>query len=74
MKCTQFYPVLQTARLEETATFFEAHFRFRRAFSADWYIHLQSSEDESVNIALLAPDHETIPAEGRGETGPMLLN
>ncbi len=74
MKCTQFYPVIQTNLLEETARFFEQHFRFGRAFTSDWYIHLQSAEDDNVNIALLAPTHETIPEAGRGATTAMILN
>ena len=43
-------------------------------FESDWYVHLQSSEDESVNLAVMVGDHETIPAEGRGRTAGLLLN
>lgn len=74
MKCSQFYPVIMTDDVAATAAFYREHFRFRAAFESDWYIHLQSSEDESVNLAVLDGRHETIPAEGRGHVGGLLLN
>ncbi len=74
MKITQYYPVLQVADVEEAAAFYETHLGFARAFSSDWYIHLQSKHDPSVNLAVLDGQHETIPEEGRGLTGAMILN
>lgn len=74
MRCTQFYPVLITTDVEATAAFYEKSFRFRRAFSADWYVHLQSAEQPDVNLAILAAGHETIPVEGVGKTTGLLLN
>ncbi|MFZ5962557.1 VOC family protein [Thalassococcus sp. BH17M4-6] len=74
MKCTQYYPVIQTNEVQATKAFYVDHFRFKVAFDADWYCHLQSSEDPNVNLAILKGDHETIPAEGRGSTGCLILN
>jgi uncharacterized glyoxalase superfamily protein PhnB len=75
MKCTQYYPVIMTDRVRETANFYIEHFRFRALFESDWYLHLQSSEDESVNLAVLQRSHETIPASARGnQASGMLLN
>lgn len=74
MKCTQYYPVIQTDDVEATKAFYTDHFRFKVSFDADWYCHLQSSEDPGVNIAILKGDHETIPAEGRGTVGGLILN
>lgn len=74
MKCTQFYPVIMTDDVAATARFYRDHFRFKPAFESDWYVHLQSSEDESVNIAILRGDHETIPATGRGRVSGLLIN
>lgn len=74
MKCTQFYPVLMTERVAETATFYCNHFRFQPTFESDWYVHLQSSEDDSVNIAVLQGDHQTVPEAARGKVGGLLLN
>ena len=74
MKCTQFYPVLMTGDVEGTARFYREHFRFKAAFESDWYVHLQSAEDESVNLAVLQGDHETIPEAGRGRAAGLLIN
>jgi catechol 2,3-dioxygenase-like lactoylglutathione lyase family enzyme len=74
MKCTQFYPVIMTGDVAGTADFYRRHFRFKAAFESDWYIHLQSEEDEAVNIAILDGDHQTIPEEGRGRASGLLIN
>lgn len=74
MKCTQYYPVIQTKDVQATKAFYVDNFRFKVSFDADWYCHLQSSEDPKVNIAILKGDHETIPTEGRGSTASLILN
>ncbi|MEO0382936.1 MAG: VOC family protein [Pseudomonadota bacterium] len=74
MKCTQYYPVVQTFDVAGTVAFYVENFSFKPTFESDWYYHLQSSEDERVNIAVLHADHETIPEEGRGATGGLILN
>lgn len=74
MKCTQFYPVIMTSDVAAVAGFYIRNFRFNAAFESDWYMHLQSSEDASVNIAVLQGDHETIPESGRGRAAGMLIN
>ncbi|MEQ8604750.1 MAG: VOC family protein [Marivibrio sp.] len=74
MKPTQYYPVLMTDRVAETAAFYRAHFGFAPLFEVDWYVHLQSTADASVNLAILQGDHETIPEEGRGRAAGLLLN
>jgi len=74
MKCTQYYPVIQTEDVAATKAFYVDNFRFSAVFDADWYCHLQSSEDPTVNLAILKGDHETIPIEGRGTTRGLILN
>ncbi|MEX3016465.1 VOC family protein [Gymnodinialimonas hymeniacidonis] len=74
MKLTQYYPVLQTADVAGTAAFYIRHFNFAPAFEMDWYVHLQSTIDPSVNLAILDAQHETIPEPFRGETSGMILN
>ena len=74
MKCTQYYPVIQTDDVASTKAFYVDNFRFNIAFDADWYCHLQSSEDPKVNVAILKSDHETIPQEGRGMVSGLILN
>lgn len=74
MKCTQFYPVIQTNDVAETARFYQDNFRFISMFDADWYVHLQSAEDPSVNLAILQADHPTVPEASRGVIGGLILN
>ena len=74
MKCTSYYPVIMTDDVAGTAAFYCAHFRFRPLFSSDWYVHLQSTEDEHVTLAILDGQHETIPQAGRGKASGLLLN
>lgn len=74
MKITSYYPVIQTTRVAETAAFYVERFGFRPAFASDWYVHLTSSFDPTVNLAVLDASHETIPAEARGPTRGLLLS
>jgi len=76
MKSTQYYPVLMTQDVSGTASFYTENFRFAPKFESEWYVHLQSLEDESVNLAVLDSHHETIPeiARGQGSARGLLLN
>jgi uncharacterized glyoxalase superfamily protein PhnB len=74
MKTTSYYPVLMTDDVAATAAFYKAHFRFQALFDSGWYVHLQSLEDKRVNLGIVAGDHETIPAAGRGKASGLLIN
>ncbi len=74
MKTTSYYPVLMTDDVAGTAAFYQRHFRFRPLFASDWYVHLQSNEDSTVNLAILDGAHETVPAMARGHVSGLLLN
>lgn len=74
MKTTSYYPVIMTNEVARTAAFYCEHFRFEAKFESDWYVHLQSREDESVNLAVLDGRHETVPAAGRGQVSGLILN
>jgi uncharacterized glyoxalase superfamily protein PhnB len=75
MKANSYYPVIQTGDVPGTATFYQTHFRFTPLFTSDWYVHLQSSEDTGVNLAILDCRHETIPEQARGsQARGMILN
>lgn len=73
MRSTQVYPVIMTKDVAGTARFWASHFRMAPAFESDWYVHLQSEEDERVNVAILDCRHETIPEAGRGRTATGIL-
>jgi uncharacterized glyoxalase superfamily protein PhnB len=74
MKTTSYYPVLMTDDVAATAAFYKEHFRFQALFDSGWYVHLQSVEDKRVNLGIVAGDHETIPAAGRGKASGLLIN
>ncbi|MGL5008348.1 MAG: VOC family protein [Paracoccaceae bacterium] len=74
MKTTSYYPVLMTADVPAAVAFYCKHFAFTPLFTADWYVHLQSTEDPSVNLAILDQHHHTIPETARGRTGGVILN
>ena len=74
MKITQYYPVLMVSDVSAISSFYQTHFGFRPLFESDWYVHLQNSDDENVNLAILDGDHETVPKIARGRVSGMLLN
>ncbi|WP_426239312.1 VOC family protein [Pararhizobium sp. DWP1-1-3] len=74
MKITSYYPVIMTGDVQGTAEFYIRHFGFKALFTADWYMHLQSTENEHVTLAILDGSHETIPQSGRGTVCGLLLN
>lgn len=74
MKVASYYPVIMTDRVAETTAFYQRHFGFEPAFESDWYVHLASPGNASVNLAILDGSHDTIPASGRGKVSGLLLN
>lgn len=74
MKITSYYPVLMTNDVAATARFYKEHFGFKAVFEADWYVHLQSTHDAGVYLAVLDGGHETIPEGYRGATKNVLIN
>lgn len=74
MKVTSYYPVLMVSDVEGTAAFYIRHFGFKPLFQTDWYVHLQSAADDSVNLAILNGDHDTIPERGRSRATGLLIN
>jgi len=74
MKITSYYPVLMVSDVAASSAFYQRHFGFVALYDSDWYVHLQSRSDASVNLAILDGTHETIPAAARGRAAGMLLN
>lgn len=75
MKTTQYYPVLMVEDVALVSAFYRTHFGFKLLFESDWYVHLQSAEDATVNLAILDSSHETIPEDARnGRAAGLLLN
>ena len=61
MKSTQYYPVLMTDRVAETARFYEAHFRFARQFDSDWYVQLHSPGLAAFELGIISRTSELVP-------------
>ncbi|MCC5885078.1 MAG: VOC family protein [Gammaproteobacteria bacterium] len=74
MRCSSYYPVIMTDDVAGTAAFYVDHFRFRALFEIDWYVHLQSAVDDSVNLAVMDGSHSTIPASARSRVSGLILN
>jgi catechol 2,3-dioxygenase-like lactoylglutathione lyase family enzyme len=74
MKITSYYPVLMVDDVATTAAFYIQRLAFQPLFESDWYVHLQSTHDQSVNLAILRGDHDTIPEAARGRASGILLN
>jgi len=74
MKTTSYYPVIMTGDVQATSDFYVRHFRFEPLFTSTWYMHLQSTEDEHVTLAILDYNHETVPETHRRPIQGLLLN
>lgn len=74
MNTTSYYPVIMTGDVAGTARFYVKHFRFHAVFEIDWYAHLQSTEDASVNLAIVDGHHATVPEAARGQVSGLILN
>ncbi len=74
MKITSYYPVIMTRDVQGTTEFYVRHFGFKALFTTDWYVHLQSTENEHVTLAILDGSHQTIPEKSRGTASGLLLN
>ncbi len=68
------YPVILTGDVAGTSAFYCRHFAFEPLFSSDWYVHLQSTENRRINLAIVDGDHETVPQPGRGRASGIILN
>ncbi|QCI64028.1 VOC family protein [Phreatobacter stygius] len=74
MKTTSYYPVIMTRDVATTTDFYIRHFRYQALFITDWYVHLQSTEESSNNLAILDGNHHTVPEQARGQVSGLLLN
>jgi uncharacterized glyoxalase superfamily protein PhnB len=68
------YPVILTDDVTGTAAFYQRHFSFEPLFTSDWYVHLQSTENRRINLAIVDGDHHSVPEAGRGRASGIILN
>jgi catechol 2,3-dioxygenase-like lactoylglutathione lyase family enzyme len=74
MRLTSFYPVLGTTRIAESHAFYARWFGFETTFEADWYVSLRRPGPPAYELALLDPDHPTVPPGFRHPARGLLLN
>ena len=75
MKINSFYPVILTKDVSGSKQFYTKHFSFEVTFKAGWYVSLKAKQDSPFELALLEPDHATIPADVRlALNGGLILN
>ncbi|MBT2493022.1 VOC family protein [Streptomyces sp. ISL-96] len=74
MKLTGFYPVIGTAKLQESRDFYTRLLGFEATFEADWYVSLRRPGDPAYELALLDHTHPTIPDGYRVPAQGLLLN
>ncbi|MFI1869616.1 VOC family protein [Streptomyces jumonjinensis] len=71
---TSFYPVIATARLQETVDFYTRLMGFGITFEADWYVSLRRPGTLPFELAVLDHTHPTIPEGYRTPVTGLLLN
>ncbi|MER6005676.1 VOC family protein [Nonomuraea angiospora] len=74
MKLTSFYPVICTARLQESRDFYTGLLGFETTSEADWYVSLRRPGTPSYELALLDHTHPTLPEAYRAPVRGLLLN
>jgi catechol 2,3-dioxygenase-like lactoylglutathione lyase family enzyme len=74
MRPTSYYPVLGCRDVAAARDFYVRHFDFEVGFEIDWYVHLRHREAPTVNLALVAHAHESVPAAHRRPADGLLLN
>ncbi|MFI1465211.1 VOC family protein [Nocardia carnea] len=75
MTLSSCYPVLATPRIAAARDFYTRWFGFEVVFEADWYVSLRRTEGERFyELALLDPEHPTLPAGYRKPVQGLLLN
>jgi len=71
---TSFYPVICTARLQESLDFYTGMFGFETTFESDWYVSLRRRGSLPYELALLDFAHPTLPEAYRVPVRGVLLN
>lgn len=75
MRFNSFYPVIMIQDVAGSRAFYTGHFGFQVAFETDWYVSLKASQNQPFELALLNPDHPTIPQDFRRSlSGGLILN
>lgn len=71
MTTTSFYPVLMSQDVEAAAAFYRDLLGFETTYESDWYVSMRLGVFE---LAILARDHPTVPAEYRALPRGVIVN
>ncbi|MBE1583469.1 VOC family protein [Nonomuraea angiospora] len=74
MELTSFYPVICTARLQESRDFYTGLLGFETTFESGWYVSLRRPGTPAYELALLDHTHPTLPEAYRAPVRGLLLN
>ena len=74
MQLSSFYPVILAPELTASRDFYQQHFGFQVTFESDWYISLKRPGPPDYELALLNPQHQTVPAGHRQAVQGLILN
>lgn len=74
MDLSSFYPVIGSQRLTESRDFYMRLFGFELTFEADWYVSLRRPGPPEYELALLDPEHPSVPAGYGKPVQGLLLN
>lgn len=75
MRINSLYPVIMTKDVAKTKAFWTDHFPFEVAFDSEWYVSLKAGQQTTFELALLDPDHPTVPEAFRRKfAGGLIIN
>lgn len=75
MKVNSLYPVIMTDDVAKSKAFWTENFFFKVAFDSEWYVSLKTDQQPAFELALLDPDHPTVPEAFRGKfKGGLIVN
>lgn len=68
------FPVVPVADIGRSRDFYVGLLGLTVVYDSDWYVQLQSSTTESVQLGLVIQDHDTIPEGFRGPPAGVLVS
>ena len=74
MNPLSFYPVIQTNNVAASRDFYVQHFGFAVTFDSDWYVSLKHPNPPGFELAILEPNHPTVPEGFRHSVQGVILN
>jgi catechol 2,3-dioxygenase-like lactoylglutathione lyase family enzyme len=73
MNIKTLFPVLLTTDVAAARGFFERCFGLVCRFESDWYVQLGDPSVATVELAVMSPEHESLPPDGRTPAAGVLL-